>query len=53
MREKRNSSYTVLVGNPKGKEPEDQTRPEGRRLDNIKMNIREIGWNVMDWIDLA
>jgi hypothetical protein len=22
-------------------------------VDNIKMNLREIGWGVMDWIDLA
>jgi hypothetical protein len=26
----------------------------GRRwVDNIKMDLREIGWDVMDWIDLA
>jgi hypothetical protein len=22
-------------------------------VDNIKINLREIGWDVMDWIDLA
>jgi hypothetical protein len=22
-------------------------------VDNIKMNLRDIGWDVMDWIDLA
>jgi hypothetical protein len=22
-------------------------------VDNIKMDLREIGWDVMDWIDLA
>jgi hypothetical protein len=22
-------------------------------VDNIKIDLREIGWNVMDWIDLA
>jgi hypothetical protein len=32
-------------------------KPLGRRkrrwVDNIKMNLREIGWNGLDWIDLA
>jgi hypothetical protein len=33
-------------------------KPEGKRLrcrweDNIKMDLREIGWGGMDWIDLA
>jgi hypothetical protein len=27
-------------------------RPRGRWVDNIKMNLREIGWYGMDWIDL-
>jgi hypothetical protein len=28
-------------------------RPRCRWVDNIKMDIREIGWYGMDWIDLA
>jgi hypothetical protein len=28
-------------------------RPRRRWVDNIRMNLREIGWDVMDWIDLA
>jgi hypothetical protein len=28
-------------------------RPRRRRMDNIKMNIGEIGWNGVDWIDMA
>jgi hypothetical protein len=28
-------------------------RPRGRWGDNIKMDLREIGWDGMDWIDLA
>jgi hypothetical protein len=28
-------------------------RERRRFVDNIKMNLREIGWNGMDWIDLA
>jgi hypothetical protein len=28
-------------------------RPRCRWVDNIKMDLREIGWGGMDWIDLA
>jgi hypothetical protein len=28
-------------------------RPRRRRVDNIKMDLRETGWGAMDWIDLA
>jgi hypothetical protein len=28
-------------------------RPKHRWLDNIKMDLREIGWNNVDWIDMA
>jgi hypothetical protein len=28
-------------------------RPRCRWVDNIKMDLREIGWVGMDWIDLA
>jgi hypothetical protein len=48
--EKRNA-YRILVGMPEGK------RPLGRQIrrweDNIRMDLREIGWGGMDWIDLA
>jgi hypothetical protein len=39
------------VGNPKGKRP--LVRPRCRWVDNIKMDLREIRWDGMDWIDLA
>jgi hypothetical protein len=39
------------VGNPEGKKPLE--RPRSRWVDNIKMYLREIGWDGMDWIDLA
>jgi hypothetical protein len=48
--EKRNA-YRILVGNPKGKRP--LGRPRRRWENNIKLDLREIGWGVMDWIDLA
>jgi hypothetical protein len=28
-------------------------RSRHRRVDNIKMDLREIGWDGIDWIDLA
>jgi hypothetical protein len=39
------------VGKPEGKRP--LGRPRRRCVDNIKTDLREIGWNGMDWIDLA
>jgi hypothetical protein len=36
---------------PEGKRP--LARPRCRWLDNIKMDLSEIGWDGMDWIDLA
>jgi hypothetical protein len=39
------------VGKPEGKRP--LGKPRRRWEDNIEMDIREIGWGGMDWIDLA
>jgi hypothetical protein len=47
---KRNA-YRILVGNPEGKKPLE--RPRRRWVDNIKMDLSEIGWGGMDWIYLA
>jgi hypothetical protein len=43
--------YRVLVGRPKGKRP--LGRPRHRWEDNIKMDLREIGINRVNWIHLA
>jgi hypothetical protein len=43
--------YRLLVGKPEGKRP--LGRPRRRRIDNIKMDLLEIGLSVVDWIGLA
>jgi hypothetical protein len=48
--EKRNA-YRILVGKPEGKRP--LGRPRLRWENNIRMDLRDIGWCDMDWIDLA
>jgi hypothetical protein len=45
------NAYRILVGKPEGKRPVG--RPRRRWVDNIKMDLREIEWDDMDWIDLA
>jgi hypothetical protein len=39
------------VGKPEGKRP--LGRPRRRVVDDIKMDLREVGWDGRDWIDLA
>jgi hypothetical protein len=50
MGEKRNA-YRLLVGKPEGKIP--QGRPRRRWVDNIRMDLGEVGWGDVGWIDLA
>jgi hypothetical protein len=50
MWEKRNADR-ILVAKPEGKRPLARTRR--RWVDNIKMVLRVIGWDGMDWIDRA
>ena len=50
MEQSRNA-YRVLVGKPEGKRPLGRTR---RRWEgNIKMDLREVGCDAEEWIDLA
>jgi hypothetical protein len=49
--EKKRNAYMILVGKPGGNRP--LGRPRRRREDNIRMDLREIGWGGMDGIDLA
>jgi hypothetical protein len=46
MGEKRNA-YRILVGKPGGK------RPRRKWVDNIEMDLRGVGWDGVDWIDVA
>ena len=41
----------VLVGKPDGKRP--LGRPRSRGVDNISMDLQEVGCEYMDWIRLA
>jgi hypothetical protein len=43
--------YRILVGKPDGKRP--LGRPKSRWVENIKMDLREIERDGIDWIDLA
>jgi hypothetical protein len=45
------NTYRIFVGKPKGKRPLGS--PRRRWVDNIKMDLRDIGWGGMVWIDLA
>jgi hypothetical protein len=47
----RRGVYRVLVGKTEGKR--QLVRPRHKWEDTIKMDIQEVGWGVMDWIDLA
>jgi hypothetical protein len=48
--EKRNA-YRLLVGKPEGKRP--LGRPKRRWVDNIRMDLGEVGRGDVDWIGLA
>jgi hypothetical protein len=50
MGEKRNA-YSILVRKPEGKRP--LGRPRRRWVDNIRLNLGEIGWDGVDWIHVA
>ena len=43
--------YRVLVGKPEGKRP--LGRPRRRWVDNIRMDLQEVGYGYMDWVGRA
>jgi hypothetical protein len=47
----RRGAYRALVGKPEGRRP---TRRRGSRwVDNVKVDLREVGWRLVDWMGLA
>jgi hypothetical protein len=50
MGEKKNA-YRLFVGKPEGKRP--LLRPRRMWVDNINMDLLEIGWGCVDWLGLA
>jgi hypothetical protein len=47
------NAYRLLVGKPEGTRPLGRQRCRCRLVDNIKMDLAEIGWGGLDWIGLA
>jgi hypothetical protein len=41
------NAYRLLLGKPEGK------RPLGRWVNNIRLDLGEVGWSDVDWIGLA
>jgi len=48
---RRGGVYRVLVGKPEVKRP--LGRPRRRRVDNIRIDLQEVGCGYMNWIGLA
>jgi hypothetical protein len=51
MGEEKKNAYRLLVGKPEGKRP--LGRPRCRGVDNIRMDLGEVVWGDVHWIDLA
>jgi hypothetical protein len=49
--EKKRKAYRLMAGNPEGKRP--LRRPRRRLVNNIKMDLGEVGWGDVDWKGLA
>jgi hypothetical protein len=47
----KSNAYRILVEKPEVKRP--LGKPRRRWENNIKLDLREIGWDGMDWIDLT
>jgi hypothetical protein len=50
-RGKKRNSYSIFIGKRQGKRP--LGRPRSRWEDNIRMDLREITWEGVDWMHLA
>jgi hypothetical protein len=51
MNGEKKNAYRLLVGKPEGKR--SLGRPRRRWVDNIKIDLLEIGWGRVNWIGLA
>jgi hypothetical protein len=51
MKGEKINAYRLLVEKPQGKRP--LGRPRRRWVDNIRMDLGEVGWGDVDWIGLA
>jgi hypothetical protein len=49
--EEKSNAHRILVGKSEGKRP--LGRPRRMYVDIIKIDLRDIGWGGMNWIDLA
>jgi hypothetical protein len=49
--EEKKNAYRLLEGKPEGKRP--LGRPRRRWVDNIRMDLGEVGWGDVNWIGLA
>jgi hypothetical protein len=47
----RRGAYWVLVGKPEGERPFGRARRRWEK--NIKIDLQEVGWEDVDWIDMA
>jgi hypothetical protein len=47
----RRNAYRILVGKPEGRK--SLGRPRRGWVNNIKMDLREVGWDHMGWLDLV
>jgi hypothetical protein len=45
------NAYRLFVGKPEGNRP--LGRPRRRWVNNIRMDLEEVGWSDVDWIGLA
>jgi hypothetical protein len=50
MRWQMRNTYNILVGKPEGERP--LRRPRHRWEDNIRMDLRELGWEGVYWMHL-
>jgi hypothetical protein len=49
--EEMKNAFRILVGKTEGKRPLGRRRREWK--DNIRMDLKEIGWEIVDWIHPA